>query len=142
MNKLLLASALFVSALVASTALLAQERAPNILLIIGDDIGVEQVSAFGIGPEPARTPNLDALAARGMRFSRVWAQPMCSPTRATLLAGRYGFRTGVGSGVGGIGVTGPYPGDPDPGTATLTEVDEVLETDVVPINRCLQRRHR
>lgn len=132
MNKLLLASALFVSALVASTALLAQERAPNILLIIGDDIGVEQVSAFGIGPEPARTPNLDALAARGMRFSRVWAQPMCSPTRATLLAGRYGFRTGVGSGVGGMGVIGPYPDDPVPGPAALNEVNEVLETDVTP----------
>ncbi len=134
MIKLLLTSTLFVSAIFASAALLAQGRAPNILLIIGDDIGVEQVSAFGIGPEPARTPNLDALAARGMRFPRVWAQPMCSPTRATLLAGRYGFRTGVGSGVRGSGVTGPYPpGDPVPGAAALTEVDEVLETDVVPL---------
>ncbi len=132
MNKLHLSSTLVVSALVASASLLSQERAPNILLIIGDDIGVEQVSAFGIGPEPARTPNLDALAARGMRFSRVWAQPMCSPTRATLLAGRYGFRTGVGSGVGGPGMTGPYPDDPVPGPAALTEVNEVLETDVTP----------
>ena len=132
MNKPLPTVTLFVHALAASAALPAQERAPNILLIIGDDIGVEQISVFGIGPEPARTPTLDALAARGMRFSRVWAQPMCSPTRATLLSGRYGFRTGVGSGVGGRGVTGPYPDDPVPGAAALTEVDEVRETDVLP----------
>ncbi len=70
---------------------------PNILLIIADDLGVEQLAPFGIGSQPAVTPNLDRLAQQGMSFSNVWSQPICSPTRATLLTGRYGFRTGVGT---------------------------------------------
>ncbi len=70
---------------------------PNILFMIADDLGVEQLASFGIGSQPAVTPNLDRLAQQGMSFSNVWAQPICSPTRATLLTGRYGFRTGVGT---------------------------------------------
>jgi arylsulfatase A-like enzyme len=110
---------------------LSQDRQPNILLLIADDVGVEQFAPFGIGSKPASTPNLDALAARGMRFSRVWSQAMCSPTRATLLSGRYGFRTGVGSGSGGPGVTGPYPDTPQVRAGALTEVDERL-IDAIP----------
>lgn len=68
---------------------------PNILLIIADDLGVETLSSYGVGQEPAVTPNLDQLAQRGIRFDNFWAQPVCSPTRATVLTGRYGFRTGV-----------------------------------------------
>lgn len=102
----------------------AQDGPPNILLLIGDDIGVEQIPVFGIGSAPAATPTLDALAARGMRFSRVWSQAMCSPTRATILSGRYGFRTGVGSGVVGQGIVGPYPAAPRIGSGALPEVVE------------------
>ena len=89
------------------------DRRPNFLIVVGDDIGVEQLASFGIGAAPARTPHLDALARRGIQFSRTWAQPMCSPTRATLLTGRFGFRTGVGSAVGPQ-ARGPYPGPDDP----------------------------
>ena len=69
--------------------------APNILVILGDDMGVETLSAYDIGTPTAVTPNLDQLAARGMRFERFWSQAACSPTRAAILTGRYGFRTGV-----------------------------------------------
>lgn len=83
--------------------------APNILVLIADDVGVEQIASFDIGTAPAITPNLDSLAARGMQFSRVWSQPLCSPTRATLLTGRYGFRNQVGLTPMAPGVQGPYP---------------------------------
>ena len=99
---------------------------PNILLLIADDTGVEQFASFGIGSAPAPTPNLDALAARGMQFSTVWAQPMCSPTRATLLAGRYAFRTGVGFATSGVGVLGNYPERPEPLAGALPELQENL----------------
>jgi arylsulfatase A-like enzyme len=82
--------------------------APNILLIIADDLGVEQLASFGIGTQPAVTPNLDQLARQGMSFVNVWSQPICSPTRATLLTGRYGFRTGVGTATPAK-VHGEYP---------------------------------
>ena len=100
--------------------------APNILVLVADDTGVEQFSSFNIGSAPAATPHLDALAVRGMQFSNVWAQPMCSPTRATLLAGRYAFRTGVGFGTTGAGVGGDYPALPQPLAGALPELQENL----------------
>ena len=81
----------------ASVGLVSESTPPNILLLIADDLGVEQLASFGIGSQPANTPNLDRLARQGISFSNVWSQPICSPTRATLLTGRYGFRTGVGT---------------------------------------------
>ena len=68
---------------------------PNILLIISDDVGLDASSGYTIGTELPATPTLDALAANGLIFDNAWANPVCSPTRATLLTGRYGYRTGV-----------------------------------------------
>ncbi|MEM9570396.1 MAG: sulfatase-like hydrolase/transferase [Pseudomonadota bacterium] len=65
--------------------------APNFLLIIGDDMGKETLSCFGVGESAAKTPNLDRLCNAGVRFEAMWTQPFCSPTRATLLTGEYGF---------------------------------------------------
>jgi arylsulfatase A-like enzyme len=70
--------------------------APNILLIIGDDMGVETLASYGLGDNPPTTAALDRLASEGIRFSNFWSQPVCSPTRATVMTGRYGFRTGIG----------------------------------------------
>ena len=70
---------------------LTERRAPNILLIIGDDMGKETLSCFGVGASAAHTPNLDRLCQAGARFEAMWTQPFCSPTRATLLTGEYGF---------------------------------------------------
>ena len=75
---------------------------PNIVLIIGDDMGVDMVSAYGEGTAPPCTLNIDRLAAEGMLFRNAWASPTCSPTRAALLTGRYGFRTGIGQPEGNV----------------------------------------
>lgn len=68
----------------------------NVLLLLLDDVGVDMVGAYGEGPSPARTPVIDGLAQDGVLFRNVWSNPCCSPTRATILTGRYSFRTGVG----------------------------------------------
>jgi arylsulfatase A len=70
----------------------AAER-PNILLILGDDIGREVIGAYG--GESYATPHIDRLAASGMKFNLCYATPMCSPTRVELLTGRYSFRNYV-----------------------------------------------
>lgn len=80
----------------------ARAATGNILLLIADDFGVD---VTGFYPSPTRqdttpaappTPNLAALAQGGLLFKRMWATPWCSPTRAAILTGRYGFRTGIG----------------------------------------------
>lgn len=76
---------------------------PNVLLIVADDLGVDLVRAYGAGAAPPCTPNLDALAAQGLSFREFWADPVCSPSRAALLTGRHGFRTGIGTAGGGGG---------------------------------------
>lgn len=63
----------------------APTGAPNILLVLTDDVGLGAASTFG-GPVP--TPNLDRLAARGLIYNRFHTTAMCSPTRASLLTGR------------------------------------------------------
>ena len=68
---------------------------PNILLIIADDMGVEATPGYSIGAVKPAMPNLQSLAARGVTFDNVWSYPVCSPTRASILTGRYGYRTGV-----------------------------------------------
>jgi len=65
---------------------------PNILFIMVDDLGKEWVGCYGA--EDIETPNLDRLAAGGMRFENAYSMPQCTPTRVTLLTGRYPWRTG------------------------------------------------
>lgn len=68
----------------------------NILLIIADDIGADSFSLYSPA-DTAPTPNIDAIANQGVRFTNAWSNPSCTPTRATILTGRYGFRTGIGA---------------------------------------------
>ncbi len=75
----------------------AQDR--NIVLVLLDDVGVERVACYGLAADPPATPTFDRLAAMGVRFTRAWAQPYCSPSRAALLTGRYGYRTGLGKNI-------------------------------------------
>jgi hypothetical protein len=73
-----------------------QARRPNILFIIMDDVGIDQLSIFGYGgANPAATPNIDAIARAGVRFRNVWAMAECSPSRAMFFEGRYPLRTNV-----------------------------------------------
>ena len=70
-----------------------QAAAPHILYIVADDLGWKDVGFHG--SEQIKTPNLDTLAAEGARLERFYVQPMCTPTRAALMTGRYPFRYGL-----------------------------------------------
>lgn len=74
------------------TALAANPR-PNIVHIVADDLGWKDVGFNGA--TDIRTPNLDALAAGGVKFTQFYTQSMCTPTRAALMTGRYPFRYGL-----------------------------------------------
>lgn len=66
---------------------------PNIVFILADDLGYAEVGANGA--DHCKTPHLDALAQGGVRFSHFYTAPLCGPSRALILTGRYGFRTGA-----------------------------------------------
>jgi len=70
-------------------------RAPNIILIIADDFGIDASPCYDVGAEKPVMPTLQNMCDQGLVFDTVWVSPMCSPTRATLMSGLYGFRTNV-----------------------------------------------
>ena len=70
----------------------AAKGRPNIIFILADDLGITDVGCSG---GVYKTPNVDALAQTGLRFEYCYAMPLCGPSRATCLTGRYVFRTGV-----------------------------------------------
>ncbi|WP_430810748.1 MULTISPECIES: sulfatase family protein [unclassified Carboxylicivirga] len=94
MGKLIIFAALFLC-----TQVLAQENTkPNIIHILADDVGYDDLSCFG--SKDISTPNLDALAAKGMKFTSFYApHGTCTPSRAALLTGRYAPRINEGQGL-------------------------------------------
>ena len=68
----------------------AEERLPNIVLIMADDLGYECIGANG--GTSYRTPVLDKLAAEGMRFEHGYSQPLCTPSRVQIMTGIYNVR--------------------------------------------------
>ena len=71
----------------------AKEAKPNIILLMGDDHGWEEV---GYNDHPyVKTPNLDKMASSGLRLDNFYAQPSCSPTRGSVLTGRHPNRYGI-----------------------------------------------
>ncbi len=70
-----------------------EKKRPNVLIILSDDQGWGDLSING--NKTLKTPNIDSLARRGARFDRFYVQPVCSPTRAEVLTGRYHPRSGV-----------------------------------------------
>jgi arylsulfatase A-like enzyme len=73
----------------------AQTEPPNILVIWGDDIGWQNVSAYGLGTMGYTTPNLDSIAEGGLRFTDHYAQPSCTAGRAAFITGQYPIRSGM-----------------------------------------------
>lgn len=70
---------------------------PNIILIMADDLGYEALACNG--NDTNKTPNLDALARGGMRFTHAYSTPLCTPTRVQLMTGKYNFRNYIGFGL-------------------------------------------
>lgn len=78
-----------------------QDPPPNILFIIMDDVGIDQMETFGYGaPTAPSTPNITEIADEGIRFRNAWAMPACTTSRATLYGGRFPFRNNVKGALG------------------------------------------
>ena len=110
LNKRLIFSLLLTTSFIFTTQIHAQELSsepeveaakssknpPNILFIVMDDIGIDQMKIFGYGGDsPPRTPNFDTVAKAGVRFRNNWSSPTCSPSRASFFTGRYNIRTNL-----------------------------------------------
>src|SRR6476620_920277 len=84
----------FLSVLVASMPAAAQQqRRPNIVVIMGDDVGWFNIGAYHQGIMSGKTPNLDKLASEGMRFTDYYAEASCTAGRANFITGELPIRT-------------------------------------------------
>ncbi|PHN08114.1 arylsulfatase [Flavilitoribacter nigricans] len=96
----------------------AAPQPPNIILIMGDDMGFSDLGCYG---GEIRTPNLDRLAANGLRFTQFYNTARCCPTRASLLTGLYPQQAGIGHMVDDRG-TEAFRGDLSDRAVTIAEV--------------------
>ena len=71
----------------------ASGKKPNIIFILADDLGINGLACYGA--DHYKTPNIDRLAQAGTRFTHAYTAPLCGPSRALILTGRYAFRTGA-----------------------------------------------
>jgi arylsulfatase A len=94
-SSLILAVLFFLRGIPPARAEEATRQKPNIIFILADDLGIGSVSCYGA--DNFKTPNIDKLAAGGIQFDHCYAAPLCGPSRALLLTGRYAFRTGMTS---------------------------------------------
>lgn len=83
--------------LIVSFSILVANAQRNVVLIIADDLGSDWCGFQEDRIDTVNLPNVRKLLSKGVRFSNAWANPVCSPTRAGILTGRYSFRTGVGN---------------------------------------------
>jgi arylsulfatase len=111
-SRLLLAPLLFCPSLAAAAP------RPNIVIIMSDDMGFSDVGCYG---GEISTPNLDKLAAGGLRFTQFYNTARCCPTRAALLTGLYPHQAGIGHMMEDRGLDG-YRGDLNQRCATIAEV--------------------
>lgn len=96
----------------------APNTRPNIIMIMADDMGWSDLGCFG---SEIQTPNLDALAAGGVRFTQFYNTARCCPTRATLLTGLYAHQAGIGHMMEDRGLDA-YRGDLNDRCVTIAEV--------------------
>ena len=117
-NKSAVIVALLLAAAI-STSVAPQQAAarPNIVLMMADDMGISDIGCYG---GEIDTPNLDKLAAGGLRFTHFYNTARCCPTRATLLTGLYAHQAGVGHMMGDYRVAG-YRGDLNDRCVTIAE---------------------
>jgi len=128
-------------------------KRPNVVLILNDDMGFSDIGCYG---GEVRTPNLDRLAGRGLRFTQFYNTARCSPSRASLLTGLHPHQTGIGILTGDDGPEG-YRGNLNKRCVTIAEVlgragyatymsgkwhvanDVINPTDAWPAQRGFQR---
>ena len=94
-RKLALLAACFVTATVACGPVVAQQSKPNIVVIMGDDIGMWNIGAYHRGMMAGKTPNLDKIAKEGMLFTDYYAEASCTAGRANFITGELPIRTGM-----------------------------------------------
>lgn len=103
----------------AAAALAADER-PNIIVMMADDMGFSDLGCYG---SEIRTPNIDALAKNGLRFTQFYNGARCCPTRASLLTGLYAHQAGIGHMVDSGKASLPgYRGDLNQNCVTMAQV--------------------
>ena len=131
------------SALPTSSAV-AQEKKPNIIVIMGDDVGWENVGAYHQGLMYNTTPNLDKLASEGMRFTDYYAEPSCTAGRANFITGELPIRTGLTT----VGQAGSKIGMPDEAPTIATslkalgyETGQFGKNHLGDLNQYLPTRH-
>ena len=103
--------------LLAGTA--ALNAAPNFLVILADDLGYSDLGCYG---GEINTPNLDQLAANGLRFTQFYNTARCCPTRASLLTGLYPHQAGIGHMTDANHKQDAYIGDLSKNSLTIAEV--------------------
>lgn len=105
MKKLVLIISLLISISLLSCSQNSESVAPedngtpNVLLIIADDLGKDAINGYAEGSIKPTTPNIDAIRNNGLTFNKFWVNPTCTPTRGSIITGKYGYRTGL-KGVG------------------------------------------
>jgi len=117
-NLILVVAALLVFlGLAAAPSAPAQAKKPNIVVIMSDDVGIWNISAYHRGMMGGRTPNIDRIASEGALFTDYYAQQSCTAGRAAFILGQTPFRTGLLM----VGLPGARQGiqDKDPTIAEL-----------------------
>jgi arylsulfatase len=94
MNSQIILIALFFAVLPLTSAQ-SQDKKPNILVIFPDDVGWQNISAYGHGTMGYRTPHIDRIAREGVMFTDHYAQPSCTAGRAAFITGQYPIRSGM-----------------------------------------------
>src|SRR5271165_109655 len=94
----------------------AQDKKPNILVIMGDDVGWFNIGAYHRGMMSGKTPNLDKLASQGMMFTDYYAEASCTAGRANFITGEIPLRTGLTT----VGQAGADVGLPDQAVTLAT----------------------
>src|SRR3954454_18990951 len=117
----LIAASIAVSASAQSTSPASSGKKPNIVVIMGDDVGIWNIGAYSRGMMSGRTPNLDKLAKEGMLFTDYYAEASCTAGRAAFITGELPIRTGMTT----VGQAGASVGLPAEACTMATALKEL-----------------
>src|SRR5688572_25640586 len=93
-----LASGAFAPALAAAAGPATAQERPNVVIMLGDNVGYGDIGAYGAGEiRGMPTPRIDSIASQGLRLTQYLVEPACTPSRAALMTGRYSQRLGLGT---------------------------------------------